>query len=115
MNAAGRPGGESCDDAPDEPRRLADGLDRVLRGLGAPPSDAVAAIFGDWAALAGQLVGAHTRPVSIERGRLLLAVDEAGWAVQVRYLEADLLARLAERLGPGVVNRIQARVDPPPS
>lgn len=94
----------------DEPRRLADGLERVLRGLGAPPPDALTAIFGDWVGLVGERLAAHARPVSIERGCLVLAVDEPGWAVQVRYLEADLLARLAERLGPGIVTRVQARV-----
>ncbi len=98
-----------------EPRRLAEGLARVLRGLGAPPAGALEAIFGEWAGLVGPRLASHTRPVSVEQGCLVLAVDEPGWAVQVRYSEASLLARLEERLGPGVVTRVRVRVVPPGS
>lgn len=99
----------------DEPHLLAEGLDRVLRGLGAPRADALNAIFAGWADLVGEQVAAHARPVSIDQGCLVLAVDEPAWAVQVRYLEADLVGQLGERLGPGVVTRVRARVAPPPS
>ncbi len=99
----------------DEPRRLADGLDRVLRGLGAPKADALGAIFAGWADLVGEGVAAHARPVSIEKGCLVLAVEEPAWAVQVRYLETDLVAQLGKRLGPGVVTQVRARVTPAPS
>jgi predicted nucleic acid-binding Zn ribbon protein len=41
---------------------------------------------------------------------LSLAVDDPVWAAQLRWLEADLLARVAEVTGPGVVERISLRV-----
>jgi hypothetical protein len=41
---------------------------------------------------------------------LVIAVDEPGWATQLRYLESDLLGRLAGALGEGVVERVEVRV-----
>jgi hypothetical protein len=42
----------------------------------------------------------------------VVAVDEPAWATQLRWLEADLLARLNDVLGPGQVARIEVRVLP---
>jgi hypothetical protein len=42
--------------------------------------------------------------------RLLLAVDEPAIATHVRFLQAELLARLEELLGPGRVTDLDLRV-----
>ena len=65
---------------------------RSLRGAGA---QATHSLFGRWPEVVGEAVAAHATPVKIERGRLLVNVDEPGWATQLRYLEADLIGRLA--------------------
>jgi len=46
------------------------------------------------------------------RCRLVVDVDQPGWATQLRYLETDLLARLAAVAGPGAVRSIEVRVRP---
>jgi predicted nucleic acid-binding Zn ribbon protein len=45
---------------------------------------------------------------------LTVDVDDPAWASQLGYLEHDLLARLAGRLGEGVVGSIRYRVRVPP-
>lgn len=93
-----------------EPRRVGESLDRVAASLGVPEAAVLPAVFGGWADLVGERVAAHARPRALRHGVLLVAVDEPAWATQLRFLEADLLARLADRLGAGAVTRIDVRV-----
>jgi predicted nucleic acid-binding Zn ribbon protein len=84
----------------------------VARGIGAPPAAALAQVFERWTEVVGAAVAAHTRPVSLARGTLVVAVDQPTWAAQLGWLEAELLGRFAERLGPGVVTSLRVRVRP---
>ena len=98
---------------PPDPRRLGESLDVVARSLGAPPASALVTLFEGWADIVGPTVAAHSKPLSLTRGVLAVAVDEPGWATQMTYLEADLLRRLDETVGPGAVTRVTVRVRPP--
>jgi predicted nucleic acid-binding Zn ribbon protein len=89
---------------------LSAALDEVLAAL-APPTArrrtdssarTIGGVFARWEDAVGPTVAAHARPVKLAEGRLLVDVDEPGWASQLRYLEADLLARIREVAGPGV-------------
>jgi predicted nucleic acid-binding Zn ribbon protein len=68
-------------------------------------------VFSRWEEAVGAGVAAHARPVSLNDGVLVVAVDQPGWATQLRYLSADLLLRLADVAGEGVVRRIEIRVE----
>jgi predicted nucleic acid-binding Zn ribbon protein len=92
---------------------VGEGLDRVAASLGVPEAAVLPAVFGGWEGLVGVRVAAHARPRSLRDGVLLIAVDEPAWATQLRFLEADLLGRLDDRLGPGRVTRIEVRVTSP--
>ena len=103
------PGG---DRSPPDPKPVGESLDRVVSALGGPTAGALTAIFARWPEVVGDRVAAHARPLSIDDGRLVVGVEEPGWATQLRYLEADLLRRLADVAGEGVVRRIDVRVRP---
>jgi hypothetical protein len=92
------------------PRPLGEALDRVMRGLGAPEASGVSQVFDRWDEVVGEAMAARTRPLRLERGRLVLAVDEPAIATHVRYLEPDLLRRLGELLGEGRVTAISLQV-----
>jgi len=94
------------------PRPLDDSLGVVARHLGAPPPQALTRLFERWEGLVGPAMAAHTRPVSLVRGTLVVTVDQPGWAAQISWLEADLLRRFTEELGPGVVAALVVRVHP---
>jgi predicted nucleic acid-binding Zn ribbon protein len=98
------------DDEPRGPRKVGEALDRLSRGLGLPPAAATARLVRAWPEVVGEAVAAHTRPRWVRDGVLSLAVDDPVWAAQLRWLEADLLARVAEVTGPGVVERITLHV-----
>ncbi len=80
-----------------------------MRGLGAPEASGVHLVFDRWAEVVGESLAARTRPLRIEGDRLVLAVDEPAMATHVRFLQAELLARLDELLGP----RSRDRAGPP--
>ena len=94
----------------DDVHALVDSLDDVVRALRGPGARVTAGVFGRWDEVVGTTVAAHARPVVLDGGSLLVEVDEPGWAAQLRFLEADLLARLAAAVGAGVVQRIEVRV-----
>lgn len=95
-----------------DPRRLSHSLDRISRSLGGPDAGAVAAIFERWEEIVGPAVAAHSRPVSLNRGTLTVAVDQPGWATQLTYLESDLRRRIDEVAGAGAVERVRVNVRP---
>lgn len=87
-------------------------LDAVMRGLGAPEASGVHLVFDRWSEVVGDSLAARTRPLKIEGNRLVLAVDEPAIAVHVRFLQAELLGRMADLLGPGRVTALDLRVGP---
>ncbi len=94
------------------PRPIGESLDRVMRGLGAPEASGVHQVFDRWAEVVGDSLAARTQPLRIEGQRLVLAVDEPAMATHVRFLQAQLLARLEDLLGPGRVTALDLRVGP---
>ena len=92
------------------PRHIKDGLNRLLGGLGSPGADVLLALFEHWPAVAGSALAEHARPARLVNRRLIVDVDDPVWAAQVRLLEGELLARLADRLGEGKVQIIRPRV-----
>jgi predicted nucleic acid-binding Zn ribbon protein len=94
--------------------RLGDSIDAVLRSLRGAGAAATAGVFGRWEEAVGVAVAAHSRPAVLDDGRLVVDVDEPGWATQLRYLEPELLGRLASVAGPDAVRSIDVRVRPRP-
>ena len=94
------------------PRPVAASLDAVARNLGGQGGPALVDLLGRWPAVVGEQLAAHSRPVSLRGGALVIGVDEPAWAAQLGWLEADLRRRLSEALGAGVVTRITVRVRP---
>ena len=94
----------------DGPKRLDGSLARVTTSLGMPSPTTLDGVFGRWAEVVGDAVAAHCAPRSLKDGVLVVGVDQPGWATQLRYLEADVLRRLATVVGEGVVARIEVRV-----
>lgn len=95
------------------PVRLPELLDEVLAGLGAPTAATIVLVHDRWPEVVGAEVVGRASPVSIEDGRLLVAVDNPAWANHIRWAEAEILARLAALVGPGVVTSVRTRLAPP--
>ena len=94
------------------PAELARVLDRVVKGMGAPGTDAIELVFNQWEQVVGGVLASRTQPVALDHGRLVLEADDPAVVSHVRWLEQDLLARLHELLGAGRVTAIDVRVTP---
>lgn len=100
--------GDSLDDVVaglnPRPQRAKEGTgpgDTVGHPVTVPGSSAAAlgTVFSRWEELVGSAVARHTRPLRIEGGTLVVAVDQPPWATQLRALAPGILARLTERSG----------------
>jgi hypothetical protein len=67
------------------------------------------AIQRDWAKLAGELLAAHTKPVSLRRGRLVIHVDAPADSFALNYERPQLLKRLQAKTK-GQVQELVIRV-----
>ena len=95
------------------PRPVGEALERVVTALGGPSVHGLTTLFDRWDQIVGERVAAHARPQGLDDGTLVVVVDEPGWATQLRFLERDLLTRLEEALGPGVVRHLVVRAQAP--
>ena len=95
------------------PTPLADALRAVGDELGLPDPGLVASLSDRWPDVVGATVAEHARPRSLRDGTLTIAVDASPWATQLRYLEHEIRARLAEISGQDTVHAIRIVVEPP--
>jgi predicted nucleic acid-binding Zn ribbon protein len=95
-----------------DPRPVGGSLDRIVRRFGGASVSSLDRLFAHWEDVVGPSVAAHTRPLSLKAGVLAVAVDNPAWATQLRLLSTDLLARLGEAAGAGVVTALDIRVRP---
>ncbi|HEX4699048.1 MAG TPA: DciA family protein [Actinomycetes bacterium] len=96
---------------PDErdPQVLGSALGRLVADRGWETDAAVGGVMGRWAAIVGDQVAEHARPLAFDDGELVVAADTTAWATQIRLLAPTLLARLADELGAGVVTSVVVR------
>ncbi len=91
--------------------RLGDNIDRVLARLGTPSRAGVEVVFERWAEVVGESMAARTRPVSIDGSSLVVMCDDPALTTHVRFLEPQLVSRLAELAGERHITRVEVRVD----
>ena len=67
---------------------------------------ALARLKQEWLAIVGKEIAAHAQPVHLARGRLDLSCDHDVWRAELQFLKPELLARISEVIGEGVVKEI---------
>lgn len=72
-------------------------LEKVLKGLHIKDLASIK-IFAVWNRIAGEKLAAHCQPVRINRGILYVEVDDPIWLAQVKYMKADIHAKIVEAL-----------------
>jgi predicted nucleic acid-binding Zn ribbon protein len=64
-------------------------------------------LFDRWAAIVGEDVAEHARPVELTDGELVVQADSTAWATQLRLLQKQLLVKIAAAVGNDVVKRLK--------
>jgi hypothetical protein len=101
---------------PTEGVPLGDALASVVRSLGQRPGGpagggtGTVSVFRCWDDVVGTPVCEHARPITLDDGRLVVEVDQPGWATQLKYLSATIIERLGAAVGPDVVRSLEVRV-----
>jgi len=89
--------------------QLGDEVSRLLQSLGSPNIETVSGVFGLWHELVGDQVAQHVTPIKLDRGRLLIEVDDPAWSTHMKFLERDICTSLSHHTGT-VISGIDIRV-----
>ena len=63
-------------------------------------------VLSHWESIVGDQLAAKTRAVSLTDGELEIRAESTAWATQLRAMERELLRRIDQLVGTGVVRRL---------
>jgi hypothetical protein len=76
-------------------------------------SDALSAdelAFAAWTAAVGKRIAVHAQPKALVRGSLVVETEDGVWQKQLFHLRFDILAKLSEIVGSGVITDLEFRI-----
>lgn len=84
--------------------RLAGGVARE-RGWQAKIGEGT--LFGMWDQIVGADIATHAQPISLRDKVLHVQAESTAWATQLRYVQAQIIAKIAAALGDGMVTSLR--------
>jgi hypothetical protein len=66
-----------------------------------------------WPEAVGATIARYTTPIALVRNKLVVEVEDASWQQPLFQLESQILKRIAEVLGAGVVRDLEIRIARP--
>lgn len=96
-----------------DPRRLAEGIEVLVRSLLPRADQDLRALANEWATIVGADLARHTRPASLERGCLTVYVDSSPWLSELqRFAQTRILEAVRARFGDNAAKVLRLRLDP---
>jgi predicted nucleic acid-binding Zn ribbon protein len=92
-----------------DPSPLGDAVQQLVRDRDWTRTLIAAGLLPRWEQIVGSHIAAHCRPERLEAGELTCIAESTAWATQLRFMSAQLLARIEADVGPGVVSRLRVR------
>lgn len=89
-----------------DPALLGEQLGRLLSDRGWEPDVQVGSVMGRWAEIVGPDIAAHATPVGFEGSVLTVRADSTAWASELRLLSSNLIGRIEQIAGAGVVTEL---------
>jgi predicted nucleic acid-binding Zn ribbon protein len=90
-----------------DPRLVSDTLAALVRDRGWTQDLSVGGVIGRWRDVVGDQVADHCEPETFEDGVLTVRTDSTSWATNLKLLAPQLLRRLADDVGEGVVTEVR--------
>jgi predicted nucleic acid-binding Zn ribbon protein len=59
-----------------------------------------------WEDVVGESLREHTRPVRVDGGRLVVAVEDSVWKQEISLLQGEIIEKLNDRIGSEVIRDI---------
>jgi predicted nucleic acid-binding Zn ribbon protein len=82
-------------------------LTTVLKGYHLEADLEAYRIFHLWEEIAGDRLAQHAQPVRITGSILYVEVDDPLWLTQLRYMKADILAKIDSRIQKGIFKDVR--------
>ena len=76
------------------PRPLSEVLGKVLRKMKVSDETTALGLFSHWREIVGDPIADHVLPKRLEKRRLVVEVDDAAWATQLKFLVTHFLHTL---------------------
>ncbi|MFT3660605.1 MAG: DUF721 family protein [Gordonia sp. (in: high G+C Gram-positive bacteria)] len=87
----------------------------IARSRGWSPKISEGTVFGSWPTIVGPEIAAHAEPTDLSEGVLHIRAESTAWATQLRYMQAQILAKIAASVGHGVVKSLRINGPAAPS
>jgi hypothetical protein len=104
--------GGSVPGEPVDPVPIGDALAEVGADLGLADPGVIGVLSERWVDVVGPAIAPNARLRSLRGSTLTIAVETGAWATQLRYLETEMLARIAAIVGDGAIDAVRVVVAP---
>lgn len=91
------------------PQPLGDVFSKFIAQRGWKEPVAVGSVLADWSSIVGEQIAQNAKVESFENAKLVLRASSTAWATQLRLLTPQLMHKFDERLGPGVITKLEIK------
>lgn len=79
----------------------------VIRSRGWSTKIDEGTVLASWESIVGADIAAHAQPTELTDGVLFVRAESTAWATQLRYVQAQIIAKIAAAIGHGVVKSLR--------
>jgi hypothetical protein len=97
---------------PVDPVPVADALAEIGADLGLADPGVIGTLAERWVDVVGPAIAPNARLRSLRGSTLTVSVETGAWATQLRYLESEMLARIAAIVGGDAIDTVRVVVAP---
>ena len=92
---------------PRDPQPLGKLTGRLAKDHGWEPKISEGALFALWPSVVGEDIAAHAEPERLTESVLYVRAESTAWATQLRYMQGQILAKIAKSVGHNVVTSLR--------
>ncbi|MFT3901497.1 MAG: DciA family protein [Gordonia sp. (in: high G+C Gram-positive bacteria)] len=90
-----------------DPQSLGALVGRLSQAPGWKGRVGAATVFNTWDSIVGPDVSAHAQPNRLDDTILYVTAESTAWATQLRYVQSQIIAKIAAAVGDGVVTQLK--------
>ncbi|MFT4202135.1 DciA family protein [Gordonia sp. (in: high G+C Gram-positive bacteria)] len=90
-----------------DPQSLGSLVGRLSQAPGWQPKVGAATVINTWDSIVGQDLAAHAKPTRLDDTILYVSAESTAWATQLRYVQGQIIAKIAAAVGDGVVTQLR--------
>ncbi|MGB3697714.1 MAG: DUF721 family protein [Gordonia sp. (in: high G+C Gram-positive bacteria)] len=90
-----------------DPQSFGSMIGSVAKQHGWEPRISEGALFGMWPQIVGEDIASHAEPKRLDGTVLHVSAESTAWATQLRYMQSQILAKIAKVIGHGMVTSLR--------